>query len=479
MKKLTKLFSWIVLSLMLCSLLIGYAAVADTLIVSGTVSYQEKPYEGIYISEVEIHTQTDVDTVDFEIVKPTTLKSTVVTSGNNPTVTFKITVHNNTDITYWYHGVKAHDDYGANSNVNQIDGINISTKDSSASNSAAFNTEDWVPLQTTRTFYATYQFGKNARGEVATMVNFSFGLHLDAVHDDFASLLNTPSSYAYITQLFNDAYNEDGTKVLGNVGDDEQAINALFGGQPKIDVNGVETPVTIMIHRENINKKPNTNEYSGGDPSSCEYTVYFTVEDTSSPGGSVTVYATTYTLGSDGVWFQLGELYEGTATKMDYNGNAGNYEGTFDISQWEAVQKRYYIGDKLNYGTGYVHEQFNKQTSFADIINVDDTNFCNNINNELKTTLLMPACNTVYSYKHNNQSGGYDEFIDTDNYGKPGYDQLKVAYDRIAQHCYSNSNGGQDVRIRNDTGLSRAELVYLIKQLKTAYDYYCQVNPNG
>ena len=92
--------------------------------------------------------------------------------------------------------------------------------------------------------------------------------------------------------------------------------------------------------------------------------------------------------------------------------------------------------------------------------------------------MLVPACNIVYSYRHNNSTGGYDEFIDTDNSHKPGYDQLKVAYDRIAQYCYSNSNGGTDVRIRHDSGLSRAELIYMVKQLKTAYDYYCQVNPN-
>ena len=207
--------------------------------------------------------------------------------------------------------------------------------------------------------------------------------------------------------------------------------------------------------------------------------MYFTVEDLKNPGGSVTVYATTYTLGADGIWYQLGELYEGTAPKMDYNGSEDPYQGAFDLTQWQAVQKRYYIGDRLNYGTGYQHEQFNKQTSFADIINVDDTNFCNNINNELKSTLLVPACNVVYAYKHNNSTGQKDEFINPNNYGKPGYAQLKVAYDRIAQYCYSNSNGGTDVRIRHDSGLTRAELIYMVKLLLNAYEYYCQVNPNS
>ena len=484
MKKSYHIFASGILLFMICVIVIGYASLTDQLSLHGNVSTEIQVRSGIYITKVEVFsTSSNGITVEHEDIFPTNLKTTVVTSGQSPTVTFAITVYNETDITYWYQGVTAYSDYGQNTQVNKKDGLTITTKDTSASNSGNFDTDDWVPPRTERTFYATYTFGTNARGTVSAMVNFNFGLRIDSVKDNFLQILNdqdpsSPDGYYYLTSLFDNS----GSTILGQVGSDKDDFDVLFGSNPKIQLeDGTEVPVTVMVQRANVDKKDTGDSYADGSHTGCEYTVYITMDDLSVQGGNVTVYAATYTCGADGVWYQLGELYEGTCPKMDYEtsepGQPEQYEGAFDLTQWVAVQKRYQVSTNLIYGTGYQHENFNKYVTIGDLMTVKDQDFYNGVNNNLKTALLMPACNTVYRYEH--AGGGKPrEYPNEKNMDKQGYAGLKAAYDKIAPYCI-NDNGGTDVRIENVQSMTRAELVYLIKQLQTAYDYYCELNPNG
>ena len=90
-------------------------------------------------------------------------------------------------------------------------------------------------------------------------------------------------------------------------------------------------------------------------------TLYITTDDVSSSGGTASVYAITYTKSSDGTWIQLAELYEGTATKSDYDTTNSTYDGAFTVSTWKAVAKEYEFIDGVYYKVGYEQgDQYDK-----------------------------------------------------------------------------------------------------------------------
>ena len=453
---------------------------ADTLTVSGAVNYSEKPYEGIYISNVSVVSQSGATSMELEYIKPTNLQTTVNATSRNATVTYEITVHNNTDITYWFLGVDSFEKYGSNSLVGATNGIFVTTKDGAAQNSTAFDSSDWVPPQTTRVFYATYTYGSAAQGEMSLLLNFTFGLHMDSVHDGFLSVLNDKTSaygYYYLSGLFDEKYKEDGSTVIGSVGDDAAALRNVFGSNLKINIDGEEKPVTLMVERKNVDGNASSGDsYSTGALAGCEYTVYITVDDLSSAGGQATVYAVSYTCGADGVWRQIGELYEGTSTVMDYDNSNNTHEGAFDVSTWRATQNDYTVTDKISYKVGYAQgTQYDKLNTLEELMSTKDQEFYNKVNNNSQD-LLKPVCQTIYSYRHN--GGSYIESVNTNNIEKPGFAALKAAFDKIKPYCLI-ANGAQEVKIQNANSLSRAELICMLEEIQHAYDYYCEVNNNG
>ena len=121
------------IALLLCAFLlatsficIGYAALTDILNVTGTGSLT-KPH-GLYISKVEYITSNNAKAESQEPVAPTNVRNSVTVSARNATVTYAITVTNDTDITYWYLGPTAYDKYGNNVLIGAANGITISTK---------------------------------------------------------------------------------------------------------------------------------------------------------------------------------------------------------------------------------------------------------------------------------------------------------------------------------------------------------------
>ena len=55
---------------------------------------------------------------------------------------------------------------------------------------------------------------------------------MDAIHHQFLVLLNDKNSeygYNYLANAFDKKYSETGSKVIGNVGDDEAIFNNMFG----------------------------------------------------------------------------------------------------------------------------------------------------------------------------------------------------------------------------------------------------------
>lgn len=420
------------------------------------------PKETLHITEVNLMSDSNVSNVEVSFTHPTYISSIVNCRQINGTITYKVTVYNNTEVTYWYLGPSWSNSTGANALIGASNGITITTKDNYGDSGNTFDTEDWVPPYTTRVFYITYTFGGNAVATgISTLISLDFGIKMDAVHDEFLTILNDKTSangYQYLTEIFDQRYAENGTTVIANVGDDKELLNALFGGTPTIKVEGKDVPVTIMLQRENVDGRNTGDSYGvNGGPIGCEYTLYLTVDPLDSPTGEAIVYAVSYSCGEEGdaeEWYQLGQLYEGTAPKQEYGDSA---ELVFDIEKWGATANEYEFIDGYYYKVGYEQgDQYAKYKTLEELMSANDQNFYNDIDN---SQMLRKVYAVVYN---------------SSNYNKPGYEGLRTAFEN-AESFYVIHNNGQEVKIKREA--TRAELLPYIVAIQHAYTYYNQVNP--
>ena len=420
------------------------------------------PKKILHITAVEMVTVQNASNVNASFTHPTYVSTTVDSKQTNATVTYKVTVYNNTDVTYWYLGPSWNSANLSNNLIGASNGITVTTKDHYNDNSNTFNTEDWVPPYTTREFYVIYQYGSNAVGTgIATQLSLDFGMKMDAVHDGFLAILNDTTSangYQYLSEVFDQRYAETGTTIIANVGEDKKIFDQLFGGTPTIKVDGQDVPVTIMIQRENVDKRTTGDSYDvNGGPTGCEYTLYLTVDALDSPTGEAIVYAVSYSKGGEGdtnQWYQLGQLYEGKAPLQLYN-NTG--EVVIDVEDWKATPNDYEYINGYYYKVGYEQgDQYAKYKTIVEIMSASDQNFYNDIDN---SQILRKVYAVVYN---------------SANYSKPGYDGLKTAFEN-AQAFYTVHNGGQEVKVKR--AATRAEIIPYIAAIQTAYNYYNEVNP--
>ncbi len=417
------------------------------------------PKETLHITAVSLVSTQNASSSSVSFTHPTYLSSTANVRQRNGTVTYKVTLYNNTNVTYWYLGPSWKTNDGNNALIGATNGITITTKDNYDDNGATFNADDWVPPYTERDIYVTYQFGSNAvLSAVSTTISLDFGMKMDAVHDGFLAVLNTATSYQSLQEVFDKRYQETGSTTLANVGTDTQFINDLFGGTPTIKVDGQDVPVTIVIERTNVDGLTTGDNYNvNGGPTGCEYTLYITVDAMDSPTGQAMVYAVSYSyggVGNTGEWYQLGQLYEGTAPLTEY-GNTGKL--VMDVDGWKATANDYEFVDGYYYKVGYEQgDQYAKYKTIEELMSCNDQNFYNDIDN---SRLLMKAYAIVYN---------------SSNYNKPGYEGLRTAFEHAAPF-YTVHNNGQEVKINRVA--KRAELIPYIVAIQHAYDYYNQVNP--
>ena len=470
MVKSIRIFCAAVCSLAVMFICIGYAAISGSLNVTGNVSYKEVPYDGVVITNVRPVTwSNDVTIQEYKFSKPTNLQTSFTVNSYNTSVTFEITVKNNSDSTHWYQGVGAFPEYGSNQLVDARNGIAITTKDQNGS-AAAFDTNDWLPPKESRTFYVTYHFGSAATGNISLMVKFDFGLRLASVQDGVLGLLNDPVAYAYLVEAFNKAYAESGRTVLGNVGEDKDIFDTLLGSNLTVNVDGVEKPVTIMMARENVDGQETGDSYPGiNGPKGCEYTIYVTVDDLNSPGDQATVYAITYTSGDDG-WYQIGQLYEGTSPVQDYEAG-GEYEGAFDVANWKTVPNTTYTVFGISYTIVHTGGQDEYRCdTIGDLMSAKAVDFRNNL--DKLQGQVTTICRTVYTYT----KVGNDEIesLNMENQSKSGYAALKKAFDKIKPHLDIRNQGSAQFKPREN--VTRAELISILVELEKAYNYYMEVN---
>lgn len=419
------------------------------------------PPKILYIQEMTLMSVHSVSNLRTSFTRPTYIDCVVDSLDVNATVTYKVTLYNNTDVVYWYLGASWKDNVGSNALIDEARGITILVKDHYDDTSSTFDTEDWVPPQTTRDIYVTYRYGANAvASDVHTLLSLDFGMKMDSVHDSFEKILNDTQSqngYTYLEQVFNERYAQTGSTVIGNVGADKAIFDKIFGGAPTIKIDGKDVPVTIMLQRQNVDDRTTGDNYSGTNaPKGCEYTLYITIDPLDSPTGEAMVYAVSYSRGGEGDtddWYQLGELYEGKAplTTYDSQGNVA-----FDVEAWRATANQYEFIDGYYYKVGYEQgDQYAKYKTIEELMSANDQNFYNDIDN---SQLLRKVYAVVY---------------DQLNVNKPGHAALKSAFE-IASPFYNIHNNGQEVKIKREA--TRAELLPYIESIQKAYTYYQQVN---
>ena len=417
-----------------------------------TKIFEFKEYRGVYIKSIERISHSNLQLTKTDISIPAVITNEVKITSSGASVTYKVTVHNNTDVYYWFVDAAATGNYGNNALVGTNGGVNLVLKDHSSDAGATFNADDWIPPMTEREFYVTYNYGSNATGTVATSIDFRFSVKMDSVHDEFLSVLNNSApgtGYYTLTELFDALYQKDGTTAISSTSHPE-IIESLFGDL-MVNIDGEEKQADIVLRRENLdNDDGSGDDYSGSGPQGCEYAIYITV-DGLTPGSTATVYAIAYSSGASGMgdsWYQVGELYEGTAPVKG--------DGTIDYANWKASHKTYEIADGLSYVVGAPNgDQYDIMNTLEDLISAVDQDIFNQIDN---TNIFKKV---------------YDVIAKHPNSTDPAVEGLRKAF-ADASLFYKNLNNGQEFKVVRDK-YTRAEIIHAISNIQKALDYYYQI----
>lgn len=340
MNKKVKLLSFFGFSLLLSFLAIGYAAIAETLYIYGTISV-ETP-NGIVITEVNEHDSSEGASCVVNSFSDTVLDSSVTLAASADSyVSVKITVYNGSGEQAYYQGMFHSDVKYSNNDI-------VCTTDLAA----------YAPLPagTTRTFTATFKYASYSSttdNTLDSLINFKFNGNFDVV-EKFDDIVNDPKTFDSIIDHMQtiekdengDPLRKDDTyvgNVVGATQADKELINELFTGDKNgkltHEIDGVQKEITVLIKYEDLD----------GDGEK-EMTVYMTPDtiptDKYNYGTiKVTVYAAVFKnkgTAEASNWQMIGELYKGTADVNKYNSNAAAQSGkcnSFSTDTWKSEKE--------------------------------------------------------------------------------------------------------------------------------------------
>lgn len=375
MKTWMKAVVCIVLSFSFLFISLGYAALTDHLTVTGTTRVDIP--SGIYIIDMERSSSSrlDVERSDY-YPYTTTLDASLSKSSRNQsgTVTYKITVFNNTQYEYAYRDIYYQEGLYNNNKIGN--GITISC---SLANATAAN--KIIAPGATKEFTVTYTLSSsnssaNYNQTYTTVANVRFGINvnsLEQAHDvlmeKFKEILNSASSYAELTNKINDKFdgNQEWTSnFIGNVDGsntaDSVTMNNLFGGRLQMVIGDQQQTVTALIKHEPVDGNDATGDsytitYNNGSQQTrigCEYTIYLTTAKlgSSSFNSYPTVYAAVFTCnqtdqGTPDEWYMKGLLFKGTARVVGYMGEESG--GSFDTGTWRSAAETYVLSDNYSF----------------------------------------------------------------------------------------------------------------------------------
>lgn len=314
---------------------IGYAAVTDTLETVGRVDVYVP--DGVFIYDVMIPDGVNAKSNGYT---GTVLNSTVTLGrSGNSTVSFDISLYNNSNYVYTFNGVEYLEETYDNSN------IKFELTD--------LKKGDEIQGREFLNFTITFSY-KNTTNitdyDLNSVLNFEFVPAAEYIPEiiannaigKFKEILNTPEDYDKLTTQMDDKGDRANTTYIGNVvgatTDDTRVLNELFTEGEKtylvLNIAGQDKYVTAMIKREDLD-----GDTSTGDENGNEMTIYMTSDTvTGSFWGTtkVQVFTATFTKTGDGEWTQLGEIYEGTATTNNYGGSIFGSKNSFDTDSWRS-----------------------------------------------------------------------------------------------------------------------------------------------
>lgn len=343
MKIWSKAILFIALSLMTVFASVGYAQLSDSLQITGMAD--TIPPEAVYVTDVT----TGTSAVNVNGYTLTVVNSTVdLSKSSSGKATMLVTVYNNTNIVYGYNAMIYTVGEGTFDNEN----IKVEPKierrtEVAPGESLSFEVD-----------VSYVKSGSVSNTVLNSVITYEF-LPLDMIPEDegeiavtgvleqFRKILNNeitndPNTYQQLVDQMNDYANNNrhNESYIGNVSgsstEDLVFINGKFENQLHININGVDTDVSIMIKNE-----PADGKTSNGN----EMVIYMTTDDLvkSSNSWFSTEYAPVYAAvfaketQEDGtvVWKQKGDMYLGSCTIKQYNGFSGN--GSFDTDTWRLL----------------------------------------------------------------------------------------------------------------------------------------------
>lgn len=373
MKPGLKVLLCISLSLMCLFTCVGYASITDFLTING--SAKTNIPSGLFIVGIKTVGSSNLDVNNVSYLEYTTTVNSVISrrSGYSAgSVTYEITVLNNTDYEYAYRGLYYMNTYGQNSYVSTTNAYN------KLGVVVSFPDGNIVAPKEKLTFQVTYTAGRSIGSNVNldTLLNYQFGINVDSiekaydiVHSKFLDILNTSSTYQELVEVLDDKFDGNQTwtsNYIGNVGNavdnDMMTVETLFAGQLTMMVNGKAQKAWVMIKHEDVDGNELTgddytlyyNQYGNVTHKGCEMTLYMTVDPLDQAYEWAPVYVTVFTCDRDASgntisdWYQVGSTYYGQANIVGYHGENGG-TGSFVTDNWKAYASTYQVTQDYSY----------------------------------------------------------------------------------------------------------------------------------
>ena len=491
MKQWMKIAVCIALVCMVGFSAIGYAALTDTLRITGSAEV-EIPY-GLFITNIKTIGTNNIDKNEFTYLQySTTVESTIshvkASKGQEQksgSVTYSITVFNNTDLTYAYRGLYYQ------KNLSGYDGNDkVSTTNGNGSLGIVCSLDTATPANKivrpgqSLTFTVTYTLGKDLKADTnwKTMINYQFGINVEGeaqaieiVENKFLDILNNQVTYDQLIDVLDNKYDgSNGWKsnyignVKGSTSNDSVAVNSLFAGQLQITVGNNQLDATVLIKHENLDNNTLTGDdyvayppKSGGNPFygyGCEMTLYLTVNPLKEEDAwqYVPVYAVVFTRNRDeygnfiGDWYRIGDTYAGEADVVTYEGNTGG--GSFCTDRWRSYSTTYSVVEGYRYTVGgqvYQLNSYSYQTGYQEGIK------------SIVTTKDANATRTMQTLLDHAKA-----IISSQDFAGTGIELVEQAYADAARYYTLDANGNPVVT----STLTRAQLCPAMKELRYAVD---------
>lgn len=475
----------IMLSFMCLFTCLGYAQLSDFLTVNGTAKTNIP--SGLFITSIVEQSSSRVgNSTESYLPYTTTVDASIKKSNNNSagSVTYSITVLNNTKLTYSYRGIYYQTNLSGYNGNNYVSTSNNRSKIGVVCSLANATAEQKkVAPGQTLTFTVTYTVGAgmSVNTNWKTLINFQFGINVDGerealevIEGKFLNILNTTTTYEQLIDALDNKF--DGSQewtsnyignVTGSTSEDSVAVNTLFAGQLQITVGREQMDATVLIKHENLDG----NRYTGDDYTAvnssnggvfngygCEMTLYLTIDPLNRAGAYVPVYAVVFTCDRDAngeqisEWYRIGSTYAGTANVVTYNG--GNGTGSFVTDNWKADAETYKLIDGYSFDIN--GEKFNLDA------------YSHSVASEASIKTIVTAKDTTAVNALEKILDDAKRIIDNKSYAGMGIDLVNEAYLKYSDLYTVDENGNHTVDSNATIALLSPAIVNIYKVVNDA-----------